>query len=433
MNGLKTYVCILVIICFLISCKKGKDRQPPVITISSPLENQPYYIHEEVVIKGSVTDESVITSATVTLLNELGNPVMQAILIPVSGSTAEINLPYTLNDVHLESGRYQLCVFASDGKNDNYAYRWIYIHGIPRVLKKIMVTTSTSTQTNLSVIDSTSAILIPYQSFSGDHLASAANSYSQKFFHCGQRTGHFIGLDLSNSAVFQDIPVSSSPPAPYFTGFCFTGNNSYVGFYNEQIKGYDHTGSIIYNAKLPTGYYPLQLSMNNGQLVSEEKHKITGDKKLVCYYVTGVARQSVNLTQDVSSLCEKDQTQVFLFGNKAGQGMIQLYDRINNNLWEPYPYPLATGSIGCAWKLDPDTYLIAHSNGTIYKYMYSTSSVTPFLQGYTAHQLVKDEISNILYVIEKNDIHRFEYPGLKPLPVIHSGEEILDVSLLYNR
>lgn len=434
MNGLKKHFYLLVIISLLfISCKKEKDKRPPAIAILSPVPNQPFYVNEEIPVRGTITDESTLTTATVNLLNEQGNPVMPAVLIPVSGSTAEINLSYALTDIHLESGKYQLCIFASDGSNDHYAYQWIYIYGIPRVLKKILVTTSTSTQVNLSEIDSATSVLLPYQSFPGDHLASAVNSFSQKFFHCGERTGHFIGMDLENKSVFLDVPVASSPPAPYFTGFCFADNNCYVGFYNEQIKGYDQSGATVYNAKLPTGYYPIHLSMNNGQLISEEKHKITGDKKLVCYYTTGAARQSTALIQDVVAFCEKDATQVFLFGNKAGQGIIQLYDRVTNNLWDPYPYTLATGLVISALKLDADTYLIAHANGIIYKYNYSTSGVTPYLSGYTALQLLKDDHTNILYVIEKNAINGFELPGLKPLPVIHSSEPILDVGLLYNR
>lgn len=435
MKALETHVYILVIIVNLfISCKKEKDRHPPVITISSPVENQPFHVNEVIPVKGTITDESALTTAAVNLLNEQGEPVMAAMPVPVSGSTAEVNLTYVLNDIHLENGKYQLCFFASDGTNDSYAYQWIYVYGIPRVLKKIMVTTATSTQSNLSVVDSVTLTLIPYQGFSGDHLASVTNSYSQKFFHCGERTGHFTGVDLSNNSVFFDVPIVSNPPAPYFTGLCYANNNCYVGFYNEQIKGYDHTGAIVYNAKLQKGYFPLHISMdNNGQLVTEEQHKITGDKKLVCYYATGAAKQSVSLTQDIVTFCEMDNTRTVLFGNKAGQGSIQLYDRTTNNLQDPYPYTLAAGPILCALKLDADTYLIAHSNGIIYKYVYSSSSVTPYLTGYIALQLAKDDIANVLYVVEKNNINRFEYTGLKSLPIIHSAENIVDISFLYNR
>ena len=46
----------------------------------------------------------------------------------------------------------------------------------------------------------------------------------------------------------------------------------------------------------------------------------------------------------------------------------QLFDRENNYLWSPYPSPLATGTILSVAQISPTVYLIAHSNGTIYKY-----------------------------------------------------------------
>lgn len=429
----KYFYLPVIIITLFISCKKEKDKQAPQVSILLPVENQSFYVNDDVPVKGNITDESILVKATVSLLNEQGQLVMPALTIPVSNTTEVFDLKFALNDIHLESGRYQLCIFATDGINDGYGYQWIYIQGIPRSLKKIMVTTGTSMQTNLSVVDSISTSLLAYQHFPGDHLASAANSYSQKFFHCGTTTGNFTGLDLNTNSVFFNEPPVASPPAPYFTGFGYFNNTCYVGFYKELIRGYDQAGAVIYNSRMRDGYYALRLCMNDGQLLTEEKHKITGDKTLVCYYETGVARQSVALDMDVSSFCEKNNTQVFVFGNKSAQGVIRLYDRLTNNLWEPYPYTLPMGSIISAIKLDSDTYLLAHSNGTVYKYVYSASSVTPFLTGYTAIQMMKDETSGILYVVEKNKINRFEYPSLKQLPVIHSSETILDVSLLYNR
>ena len=86
-----------------------------------------------------------------------------------------------------------------------------------------------------------------------------------------------------------------------------------------------------------------------------------------------------------------------------------LFDRINNNLWNPYPFSLATGNLLSALKLDPDIYLLGHSNGTIYKYQYSMSSVTTFLTGYTAIKLKYDEVNNKLYVVEANKVATFDF------------------------
>lgn len=434
MNGIEKYfyLCIFLIT-LLLSCRKEKDKQPPLITILSPSENQPFQVYGNIPVKGTISDESILSKATVNLLNEEGVPVYKTVPVPVNTSTATIDIQYALNNIHLESGRYQICVFASDGKNDAYAYQHVYIEGVPRVVSEILVTTTTDTsETKISIVDS-SGILTPYTVFSHDHLGTFVNSYFQTFFHCGNYNGHFSGFDLNNHSLLFDIPPVYTSATPYFTGFFAKDNTCYLSLYDEQIRGYDPQGAAIYHAKQIKGYFSRHMCLNGGQLITEEINKIKKDRKLVCYYATGVAKQSVALMQDVVSYCELDDTHVFVFGNTSGQATLQLYDRIANNLWNPYPYALASGSLLSALKLDADTYLIAHSNGTIYKYVYSLSSITPYLTGYVAIQLLNDNVSNTLYVIEKNKISTFDLFNLQPLRTIHSAENIREVNLVYNR
>jgi hypothetical protein len=430
----KYFYLSAILVILLFACKKEKDKQPPVIAITTPVENQTFVVNNAIHLTGTITDETSLTGASVSLLNDQGLPVHVTTPIQIKSLQIIVDMNYELDNNHLESGWYQLQVFASDGIHDAYATRRIYINGIPKELKKIVVTTAlNSTQTNLYTADTLSNVLKPYLVFAGDHLASAANSYYQQFYHCGKNTGHFKGIKLDNNAAVVDIAPVVNPSIPYFTGFCETKDVCYISFYNKQIKGYDPSGAIVYNATTADEFYPQHLCINDHYLIAEEQNKLTTEKKLVCFYPTGTTQQSCNLEQQVITFCEKDASNVFVFGNNSGQGVIQLFDRAANNLWNPYPYPLATGSITSALKLDPDTYLIAHSNGNIYKYVYSTSSVTLYLAGYTAVQLVLDEVSSVLYVVEKNKITTLNTSVLKPIRTFNSTEAIVGLDLLYNK
>jgi hypothetical protein len=435
MQALKKYFYLSsVLVILLFACKKEKDKQPPVIAIITPVENQTFVVNKVIHLTATITDETALTGASVSLLNDQGLPVHVTLPIQIKSLQVSVDMNYELDNNHLESGWYQLQVFASDGVHDAYATQRIYINGIPKELKKIMVTTApNSSQTNLYTADTISNVLKPYLVFSGDHLASATNSYYQQFYHCGKSSGHFRGLNLDNNAAIIDVASVITPSVPYFTGFCETKDACYISFYNKQIKGYDPSGNIIYNATAIDDFYPQHLCINDHYLIAEEQNKLTAEKKLACFYPTGTTQQSCNLDQQVIAFCEKDASNVFLFGNKSGQGVIQLFDRAANNLWTPYPYPLATGSITSALKLDPDTYLIAHSNGNIYKYVYSTSSVTLYLTGYTAVQIVLDDVSSVLYVVEKTKITALSLNTLKPLRTFNSTEAIVSLDLLYNK
>ena len=168
-------------------------------------------------------------------------------------------------------------------------------------------------------------------------------------------------------------------------------------------------------------------------MVAVNKDKIAAISKLITYYPTGVTEKECLILQDVAAFCEKDINNLFAFGNVNGQGVIQLFDKINNNMWNPYPYALPTGSILNAVKIDANTYLFSHSNGTIYKYNYSTSSLTTYLSGYTAVQLKYDVLNNVLIVAEANAVHAIDYATANVLHSLPVSETVLGLELLYNR
>ncbi|MFL5764280.1 MAG: hypothetical protein ACJ77K_10110 [Bacteroidia bacterium] len=422
---------VINICCF--SCKKDKDVTPPRISISDPIENQSFNVNDYVHVTASVSDETHLESVSITLLDASQAPAYNSMSLPVTGALMNINTSYLLDNIHLSTGLYFIRVAASDGEHDTYAYRQIYISAVPKALKKVLLfTNSVSTQTNLSYIDSTFSAIVPFHTFSGDHLASGVTSYYQQAYECGNYTGDFTALGLqynTNRFVYSSVPSS----APYFTGFWCDEQHSYIARYDGAIRGYDDSGSGIFTANSLSGFYAQHMLFHSDRLLAEEKDITSATKKLVVYFTSGGLEQSVNMSQDAVELCEKDATSVFVFGNVSGQGVIQLYDKPANNLWSPYPFPLATGSILSVLKLDADTYLIAHSNGTIYKYQYSVNSLTTYMTGFTAIKMRMDEVNNVLYVAEANKVSTFAYPSLTPVNTINSPETILDLQLLYNR
>jgi len=415
------------------SCKKDDDSQEPVISISSPYENQVFDVYDVVLVKGTVSDDRKLESLTVNLLDEQNNVAYIGLPIPFTSPSSSFQLNYALDDIHLESGVYYIHITASDGVNESQAYKKIFINAVPKKLKKLLVSTyANSIQTNLFYIDSSYSALNALQSFSGDYLASSASSYFQQFNKCGNYTGALTSIDLTTAATVFNVPnaISSNP---YFTGYFATEKFSYVAYYSGMLKGYDHNGNGIYNANANANHYIENFCFNGGYLLSEQVDKQTSARILNSHQTTGVGYQQTGMTQDVIAFCEKDQENVFVFGNVAGQGVIQLFDRVNNNLWNPYPFPLATGSLLSAVKIDSNTFLLGHSNGTIYKYQFQTSSVTAYLTGYTAKQLIYDDLNNEIYVVEANSIARFNYVTGTFQNSIPSSETILGVQLLYNR
>jgi hypothetical protein len=84
-------------------------------------------------------------------------------------------------------------------------------------------------------------------------------------------------------------------------------------------------------------------------------------------------------------------------------------------------------------KIDLDTYLIAMSNGIIYKYQYSVGSLVTYLSGYNAIQLKYDPVFNQVFVVESTKISVFDYPSTSFIHSLNSSEPIVNIELLYNR
>lgn len=431
-NKIYFYLVLLSISIFF-SCKKDVDERGPEITFNTPFENQTFNVNSYVTVNATVTDNVKISAVSVSLLDASQNFAHITVPASVASPSMTLNMHYLLDNIHLETGFYYIKISASDGENDSQKFQKIYLIAVPKALKQIYVVSNTgSSQTNLSTLDTAFSAISPYHSFGGDYLASSVSSYYQQAYMCGNYTGNFTGHVLEfNSPKFTVAPFVSSNP--YFTGYLYTDRDSYVAKYDGTIKGYNYTGGIFYGANTLSGYYAQKMCFNDGYMIAEIKEVFTGTKKLVTYFPTGIAEKNKALNQDVVEFCEMDNANVFLFGNVAGQATIELFDRINNNIWSPYPFALASGSLLSALKIDSDTYLLGHSNGTIYKYQYSLSSITTYLTGYTAVKLKFDDVQNRLYVIEANKITSFNFPTLSMAHTITSTENILDVHLLYNR
>jgi hypothetical protein len=432
MIRIKNILIFLLVVQFF-SCKKETDENGPKVNFSSPFDNQNFMVYDNIPVKAYITDETSISSVAVTLVNDAHVPVHRSISVPVSSPSMSMDLSYPLDNVHLESGQYYLMVTASDGKNISHSYQPVTLTGVPRQLKKIFVATAiSSASTNMYVIDSTFSGMILYSSFSGDYLGTSSSSYYQQVFLCGNYTGSFTSkLVADKSTVFNVSPLISS--APYFTAYYSEDKKVYLARFDEVIKGYNNSGNIIFNGTANPGYYVSKLGINNGFVIAAEKSKTSSSRLIVSFYSTGTPEQQVAINQDVVSFLEKDDHNVFVFGNDAGQGKIQLYDRLANSVWDPYPYALAPGTILSAVKIDEDTYLFGHSNGTIYKYQYTSSSLTTYLSGYTAIQLAYDELNNDVYIGEQNVLTAVDYPSKSVQHVISCPEPLLGFSLLYNK
>jgi hypothetical protein len=84
-------------------------------------------------------------------------------------------------------------------------------------------------------------------------------------------------------------------------------------------------------------------------------------------------------------------------------------------------------------QVSSDVYLIAHSNGTIYKYQYSNSSIVPFIPGVTASHMAFDDVNQEVLVSDVNTIKKFNYSNAALINSFTATDSVCGLHIQFNK
>ncbi len=415
---------------FLNACKKQEDTSPPVIVINSPLQGQVYHVFDTIPVNVNVSDDKRLDPVAVTVLNSSGTAVMSAAVIHVNGRVAQIVFGYELSDLHLSSGTYSLKVSASDGVNVTNSFVHIQIQAAPYKRMGIYLISRNTTSVIVSKLD-TNYLISPVLVLNGDYSGSDISSYFQQLYVSGAYTGNFNAIDLKTRAISWIKPVVPGSN-PWFCGAFVSGTLVYAPFFNGAIKAFDTSGNQRFNLLTQSNYHPGKIFPTGNNILNEQIYVTNSSSKLVLNNgLTGFGIQELPLNQKVVQFCQQDPDHVFIFGNNAGQGIILLYTISANGTWSPKPLPV--GIILSAAQVDPDTYLIALSDGIIYKYQYSVSSLTPFISGIAASAIYYDGLKNEVLASCLKTLSVYDYASASLKHTVLHTDTILNFHLLNNK
>lgn len=417
----------------MIGCKKDKDTVPPIVTITSPYDNQMFNVYETFTIKAELTDDKKLVSVNIKLVNEQQAVMQSPVEFAISGKEYSLNIQYELYDVHLPNGNYYLRIEASDGESTGVGYMKIYIHETPTFRKSIYAITQSASMLNVVKIDS-SLSLINKLSFTSDYSGSVLSSYYQYLFVSGIYSGGFSGIDVERGNIKWSVPPTNTGN-PDFTSLTSANEKYYLSYFSGNVRAYNYSGRVDYQTQqMQDGYYPAKVIKNGDYVLVETKEKISSTKKLItCLANTGLAIREKQIQGDVVEFINKSISEVVLFSNNNGQGEMSVFNILSNSLFSPHTIPV--GEILSALQIDADNFLIGHANGTIYRYEYSNSSLTTLMTGVMPYKMTYDVINNQLIVAEAKTIQLFNYsPALTTLDnTVALTDSILNVHVLFNK
>lgn len=414
---------------FGISCKK-EDEVYPVIILENPASQITISPTDTVLVEASITDNNTIEKVTVQLLTINFAPVSSALILQPNSSEYHLSVNYILQNPQLNSGTYLIAVTASDGKNTAYAYREVYLLALPQFRKAVFVLSKNNTGIiNINRVD-TLHQLQSFLNLPSDYLGSSVDSKNQVLYVLGKTTGGLTFIDANSAALINSIPPNTPMGPPTFQYLHFKDNLNFISFYDGNIRAYDQNGTQNFEA-VQSGYArPNALLKTEDYVYVENFYLNAQQNKLEQYfYPSGVANQIIFLDLDIVNLYEKSSDELFLFGDKNGQAVLEKYDRLNNSIQLIRTFGNYT--IHDVFQYRNTQYYLATSAG-LFRYDYDMNSLSPMTS--VACQGIKyDPLLNEFYLSENSTVHVIDGASFTEKYTLNCPDSILNVLFLYDR
>ncbi|MDT8412979.1 MAG: Ig-like domain-containing protein [Vicingaceae bacterium] len=422
---------LLGLIFFTTSCNKIIDEQVPVISISSPFNNQQINGNDTIFITGSVSDNNTIKSVSISLRNSNDIPVLPTISFTPNEKSFSFNEPYFFNDLHMPSGQYYFSIQANDGNNTTNKFINISYGEIPKTRIGVFFYDNSVSSTSIYELKGNSANL--FKTVNSDFLGGVANSYGQQLISVGQYNGKIMAFDISTGNQAWSINNNANSSVPYYTDVFFHDKEIYVSTRNGEIRAYNSNGSPTYFSNIQTGFFSENGLVHDNVFISEEKAIGNNTRFITAYWTnSGTMIHQLQLTEDIVGLYAYAPNNALFFANDntANNGKIFVYDASNNT--KTTLFNLSPGTITTCEELGGGVFMIAQ-NGNLVLVNAHSHSTLPYLNGINATKIKYDYFSNELYVIDGNTITAYDFSSKSVLFSYTHTSPVLDLVFLFNK
>ncbi len=425
----------------LYSCHKDSGSDYPKVLISSPYSMEYFNVPGTIQVTGSASDSKTLTSVTVYLATSLNSPVEQVVQLPVTSNNMNVSCAYTLNDIHLASGKYYMTITTSNGTNVSSAFQEVYVTGVPVKRMAIYAFTRNSSGVHAWGIDSVFNVS-PTLSYtvSGDYSSSDVNSYYGQLYIAGHDSGNVnvSSIDVPYPPQSAWNILGSVSPSPYFTNIYCMGDNEFISYANlGYVKCYNHKGVEQTTYNTYSGDYPIKTLAWLGFVFIEEKSISSQSENIWTFYEGSSVKQQNSLPAgSVVALWGYDNNDIFIFGNRSSGGAyIQFYNFSNSTFYTPSIPLTSYGQLLSVVQINANNYLMSFDNGNIIHYSYATNNFVPYITGITASTVRYDSIDNQVIASSGNIVNAYNY-GLSSATLTNSvtiSDSVRDVRILFNK
>jgi hypothetical protein len=431
-NGLKfraakVKLILWIFIFIFFGCKKPEQNATPVISITTPIENNFFSVGDFIGITGKVTDDGEIEYVQINLLDQNFIPVLDASTFYPKSKEFIINYAKEIYDESLLSGIYYLNIKASDGENDKNFFLKINLIELPLQLKKVF-------SFNSNGIDSIgNSIVYPFYSFTDDFNNAVVGNYNNQLVFCGEYSGDLICLTGESFSQSWLVENQGAFGSPYFTSLANdeVGKKYLVGLANGFINTYNKNGLLTNQFSIPENYIAEKIFLAGDKILVQQVPQGFGSKMLSIYFKSGSFNASQTIEGDILEVSKVDDENYLVFIQETDK--LRIYNfNVESNFLTFYFDDFEEGIVNDVEVIDGYTFFLSHQD-KIYRYVYGGSGASIFKQGEGYKLLRHEKLSNTIYSSIGNNIEIFDpYSNGNILGTINAGE-IVELLFLYNR
>lgn len=409
MKSFLSFFIFLILGMLLLACNEDKDQLPPEISIDQPIENSVYSVKEAIPVEAELHDNKIIENVEVSLYSQNDNrKVGNTIARGVGTDNYFLDFAYTIEDSLLPSGAYYIRIHAYDGNNIGYAFREINILGLEKKqLHMLLITSDNNTSSILEMKEDNSLSI--RKTFNFTYMGAGLQQQQKLLYLADSENSDLLGVDIKNYSLrwTKSYPATASDPAINFLSMVKDNSKAAVSIQNGYVEILSSEGTLVKTFQTQTGMFPHKHFVEQDLTFIESYSNNRNVHQLEIFF-TSTSGQYDNKSIDFEmvDIFASKEGKYDLFVNEDGKGKLKEYS--SNGRGISSRDVLANDSIVEVIKVNQNEFLLA-AGSTIYKYIKSTGSSLPFIQGKKVDAMAFDPLSKEVYVAVSNQFYTYDY------------------------
>lgn len=339
------------------SCRKDEDGTAPSVRILSPTAGQVLAIPDTLEVTVQVSDDRMVESVVISLVDEQGSPVASQVAA-VNAMSSTVTRNFVVASERLASGTYSIIARASDGTNEGRGFQDVNVIAAPWRLRAVFIAPPSSTDpVNIIRMDSTGELSTwsTMQDFNG----MAVDSYTQHVMLAGSRFAPFQALPTAPlSTTWQLAPPMNDAPEQFtaLTVDPFDGR-TYFATRDGFIRGFTGDGAQRFTGQCLSGHRCEAIAVLGDRLATWQRAIVGGAQIVVTYTVAGTSQASLPVEHERVAFFRLTSERLLHFANEAGNGLIE---QVNlDAMGTPDLRTFPEGMITAVTRVSADRYILA--------------------------------------------------------------------------